>query len=57
MKKGALITGGGTGIGRATSEKIQKAGFSVTCFGLEKDDDLPEQLNFVRGDVTSKADI
>lgn len=57
MNMGALVTGGGTGIGRATAEKLAKAGFSVTCLGLDRDEDFPGHIAFVEGDVTSRPVI
>jgi NAD(P)-dependent dehydrogenase (short-subunit alcohol dehydrogenase family) len=52
MEKTAIVTGGGTGIGRATAEKLATTGHRVICCGLDRDDDWPSHMDFVRLDVT-----
>ncbi|WP_273786565.1 SDR family NAD(P)-dependent oxidoreductase [Brucella intermedia] len=53
----AFITGGGTGIGRATAERLLSEGWRVVAVGLDCDDDLPEAIRFHRTDVTDTAAI
>ncbi|MCJ8056744.1 SDR family oxidoreductase [Shinella curvata] len=53
----ALITGGGTGIGRATAERLLSEGWRVIAVGLDCDDDLPPAIRFHRADVTDTAAI
>jgi len=48
----ALVTGGGTGIGRAVAQALAAAGYQVTCAGLDRDEDWPGELAFERLDVT-----
>lgn len=55
--KTAVITGGGTGIGLATSHRLTKAGYRVIAGGLDQDGDLPEGAEFVRTDVTKEEDL
>lgn len=51
MTKTAVITGGGTGIGRAVGERLQAEGWDVVAVGLEHDADLPASIGFIRADV------
>lgn len=53
----ALITGGGTGIGRATAERLLCEGWRVIAVGLDCDDDLPEAIRFHKADVTDTAAV
>lgn len=53
----ALVTGGGTGIGRASAERLAAEGFEVFCIGLERDAGFPEHLTFMKADVTDSARI
>jgi NAD(P)-dependent dehydrogenase (short-subunit alcohol dehydrogenase family) len=57
MDAAAIVTGGGSGIGRATAERLARAGYRVTCCGLDRDGDLPAALEFVRLDVTDDAAV
>ncbi|BCP56125.1 short-chain dehydrogenase [Kaistia sp. 32K] len=51
----AVITGGGTGIGRAVAELLLESGWRVFALGLDRDEDLPEAVAFARVDVTDTA--
>lgn len=52
-----VITGGGTGIGLATSQLLAKRGWQVTAAGLERDDAFPEAARFLECDVTDAASL
>lgn len=52
MSRTAIVTGGGTGIGKATVRVLTARGFSVIAAGLERDDDFPQRVRFVQTDVT-----
>ena len=48
----AVVTGGGTGIGRAVGELLAQSGYRVSAIGLDRDDDLPAAIRFAKADVT-----
>lgn len=56
-KRIAIITGGGTGIGRASAEAFSAAGMRAICLGMDKDDDLGGELEFRKVDVTSEEAV
>lgn len=53
----AVVTGGGTGIGLATTKLLLSRGWQVTAAGLERDDDFPDGAQFTTLDVTDKASV
>lgn len=53
--KTALITGGGTGIGRAVAERLAGEGWRVIAAGLDRDADLDPAITFHKADVTDTA--
>jgi len=55
--KTIIITGGGTGIGLATARRLIKDGYRVICGGLDHEDDLPEEMTFIKTDVSSEDDL
>jgi NAD(P)-dependent dehydrogenase (short-subunit alcohol dehydrogenase family) len=55
--KTAIITGGGTGIGLATGERLLADGYRVIAGGLDREDILPNGIEFVKTDVTSSSDL
>lgn len=55
--KAAIVTGGGTGIGLATSLRLHKDGYRVIAGGLAKEGLLPDGVEFVETDVTRADDI
>lgn len=55
--KTAVVTGGGTGIGLATSCHLLSQGWRVIAGGIDREDRLPEGLEFLHTDVTSPADL
>ncbi len=65
IKKSAIITGGGTGMGAATAKRLEQDGWSITIFGrrqakLEEvlaDIAQPDDTLAVPGDVTNRDDV
>jgi len=55
--KTAVITGGGTGIGLATGKRLLADGYRVIAGGVDREDDLPEGIEFVKTDVRRAQDI
>lgn len=55
--KTAVITGGGTGIGLATATLLAASGYRVIAGGLDREEILPEGVEFVRTDVSKDEDL
>jgi len=53
----AIVTGGGTGIGRATADKLGSNGYHVVCCGMDRDEDFPSHTRFETLDVTDGAAV
>lgn len=53
----AVVTGGGTGIGLATSRLLARRGWQVIAAGLEREDGFPEGARFVECDVTDTGSV
>lgn len=53
----AVITGGGTGIGRSVGELLTARGWSVRAIGLDADADLPDAISFRRCNVSDTAPL
>jgi NAD(P)-dependent dehydrogenase (short-subunit alcohol dehydrogenase family) len=51
----AVVTGGGTGIGRAVAELLTESGYEVVALGLDRDADLPAAITFHTVDVIETA--
>ncbi|KHK96372.1 short-chain dehydrogenase [Microbacterium mangrovi] len=54
-RKLAVITGGGTGIGKAIGGLIAADGWDVLAVGLASDQQLPEGMRFAHADITDAA--
>ena len=54
MDKVAIVTGGGSGIGRACADKLAATGHRVVCCGLDQEGEWPAHLEFARLDVTDE---
>lgn len=55
--RNVVITGGGTGIGLATTQVLVERGWQVTAAGLEREDGFPDAARFVECDVTDAASL
>ncbi|MCW5706394.1 SDR family oxidoreductase [Shinella sp.] len=55
--RSVVVTGGGTGIGLATTEVLVERGWQVTAAGLEREDGFPDAARFVECDVTDAASL
>jgi len=57
MTRTAIITGGGTGIGRAVFERLQSEGWNCLAIGLECDEDFPGRDDFIRADISNVTGV
>ena len=55
--RNVVVTGGGTGIGLATTRVLVERGWQVTAAGLEREDGFPDAARFVECDVTDPASL
>lgn len=55
--RNVVITGGGTGIGLATTQVLLERGWQVTAAGLERENGFPDTARFVDCDVTDPASL
>lgn len=55
--RNVVVTGGGTGIGLATTQVLAERGWQVTAAGLEREDGFPHAARFVECDVTDAASL
>lgn len=55
--KTAIVTGGTTGIGLATSRRLAQDGYHVLAAGIEEGGPLPPGVEYRRTDVTDAADL
>ncbi|NVK06706.1 MAG: SDR family oxidoreductase [Marivivens sp.] len=53
----AIVTGGGTGIGAATAEALDKVGHDVVAIGLDRSGELPDHIRFEQMDLTDTSAI
>ncbi len=51
-----LISGGSSGIGRAIAESFLGSGARVVVLDVKAADDLPSEIDFLRGDTSQEAD-
>ncbi|MCW6511213.1 SDR family NAD(P)-dependent oxidoreductase [Lichenifustis flavocetrariae] len=57
QKRTAIVSGGGTGIGLATAKRLLDRGYAVTAVGIDREEQIPEALQFVKLDVSDDAAI
>ncbi|HSX75784.1 MAG TPA: SDR family oxidoreductase [Shinella sp.] len=55
--RNVVVTGGGTGIGLATTRVLVERGWQVTAAGLEREDGFPDAARFVECNVTDAASL
>ena len=55
--RNVVVTGGGTGIGLATTHVLLERGWQVTAAGLERENGFPDAARFVDCDVTDAASL
>ena len=55
MSKIVLITGGASGIGKATATEFRKLGYTVISYARELDDEYPD-YSYI-GDVSNEAQV
>jgi NAD(P)-dependent dehydrogenase (short-subunit alcohol dehydrogenase family) len=41
MRRVAVVTGGGTGLGLAAAQRLGQDGFQVVALGLDREEDFP----------------
>jgi NAD(P)-dependent dehydrogenase (short-subunit alcohol dehydrogenase family) len=52
QRRTAVVTGGGTGLGYAVAARLVSDGYEVLALGLDREDSLPDGVEFRRFDVT-----
>lgn len=55
--RNVVVTGGGTGIGLATTQVLAERGWQVTAAGLEQEDGFPQTARFIECNVTDAVSL